>query len=64
MSPAAMGATPPYLAQLGYMVDAIDVSDVVIGALRAAVEQRGLAMTIAPRVVDLEREPLPVAHTT
>ena len=53
------GRNALYLAQLGYMVDAIDVSDVAIGALRAAVEQRGLAMTIAPRVVDLEREPLP-----
>lgn len=53
------GRNALYLAQLGYMVDAIDVSDVAIGALRGAVEQRGLAMTIAPRVVDLEREPLP-----
>ena len=41
------------------MVDAIDVSDVAIDALRAATQARGLAMTIAPRVVDLEREPLP-----
>ena len=54
------GRNALYLAQLGYMVDAIDVSDVAIGELRRAVEQRGLAMTIAPRVVDLEREPLPV----
>ena len=53
------GRNALYLAQLGYMVDAIDVSDVVIGALREAVQQRGLAMTIAPRVVDLERGPLP-----
>ncbi len=53
------GRNALYLAQLGYMVDAIDVSDVAIGALRRAVQQRGLAMTIAPRVVDLEREPLP-----
>ena len=53
------GRNALYLAQLGYMVDAIDVSDVAIGALRDAVDQRGLAMTIAPRVVDLEREPLP-----
>jgi SAM-dependent methyltransferase len=53
------GRNALYLAQLGYMVDAIDVSDVAIGALRRAVEQRGLAMTIAPQVVDLEREPLP-----
>ncbi len=53
------GRNALYLAQLGYMVDAIDVSDVAIGALRRAVQQRGLAMTIVPRVVDLEREPLP-----
>ena len=45
------------LAQLGYEVDAIDVSDVAIDALRAAVQER--ALPIAPRVVDLEREPLP-----
>ena len=53
------GRNALYLAQLGYMVDAIDVSDVAIDALRATVEARGLTMTIAPRVVDLEREPLP-----
>ncbi|HEX6389354.1 MAG TPA: class I SAM-dependent methyltransferase, partial [Solirubrobacteraceae bacterium] len=47
------------LAQLGYMVDAIDVSDVAIDALRRTTEERGLTMTIVPRVVDLEREPLP-----
>jgi len=53
------GRNALYLAQLGYMVDAIDVSDVAIDAVRATVEARGLTMTIAPRVVDLEREPLP-----
>lgn len=53
------GRNALYLAQLGYMVDAIDVSDVAIDALRAATDARGLAMTIAPRVVDLERETLP-----
>jgi len=53
------GRNALYLAQLGYMVDAIDVSDVAIGALRAETQARGLAMTIRPRVVDLEREPLP-----
>jgi SAM-dependent methyltransferase len=41
------------------MVDAIDVSDVAIDALRRTTEERGLTMTIVPRVVDLEREPLP-----
>ena len=53
------GRNALYLAQLGYMVEAIDVSDVAIGALRGAVAARGLTMTITPRVVDLEREPLP-----
>jgi SAM-dependent methyltransferase len=53
------GRNALYLAQLGYMVDAIDVSDVAVDAVRATVEARGLTMTIAPRVVDLEREPLP-----
>jgi len=53
------GRNALYLAQLGYMVDAIDVSDVAIDALRVTTEARGLTMTIAPRFVDLEREPLP-----
>jgi len=51
------GRNALYLAQLGYEVDAIDASDVVIDALRTAAAERALA--IAPRVVDLEREPLP-----
>ncbi|HWC26032.1 MAG TPA: methyltransferase domain-containing protein, partial [Solirubrobacteraceae bacterium] len=51
------GRNARYLAQLGYEVDAIDVSDVVIDALATAARARGLA--IAPRVVDLEHEPLP-----
>jgi SAM-dependent methyltransferase len=51
------GRNALYLAQRGYEVDAIDASDVAIGALRAAAVERGLA--VAPRVVDLEREPLP-----
>jgi tellurite methyltransferase len=45
------------LSRLGYDVDAIDVSDVAIAALRAAADQH--ALSIRPRVVDLEREPLP-----
>jgi tellurite methyltransferase len=45
------------LARLGYDVDAIDVSDIAIDALRAAADQR--ALPICPRIVDLEREPLP-----
>ena len=51
------GRNALYLAQLGYDVDAIDISDVAIDALRAAARQHGLR--IVPRVVDLEREPLP-----
>ena len=51
------GRNALYLAQLGYEVDAIDVSDVAIDALHAAVREH--ALPIAPRVVDLEREPLP-----
>ena len=35
------GRNAVYLAQLGYMVDAIDVSDVAIGALRAAASSAG-----------------------
>ena len=51
------GRNAAYLAQRGYDVEAIDVSDVAIDALRAAARERGLAVT--PSVVDLEREPLP-----
>lgn len=53
------GRNALYLAQLGYMVDAIDVSDVAIAALRVETHARGLSMTISPRVVDLECDPLP-----
>ena len=48
------GRNALYLARLGFEVDAVDVSDVAIEALRAAAQERSLA--IAPRVVDLERE--------
>jgi len=51
------GRNALYLAQHGYAVDAIDASDVAIDALRAAAQERGLAIT--PQVVDVEREPLP-----
>jgi tellurite methyltransferase len=44
------------LARLGYEVDAVDVSDVTIDALRAAAAE--LAPGVHPRVLDLEREPL------
>jgi SAM-dependent methyltransferase len=42
------------LARLGFEVDAVDVSDVTIDALRAAAPER--APAVRPRVVDLERE--------
>jgi SAM-dependent methyltransferase len=51
------GRNARYLAQRGYHVDAIDASSVAVEALRRAARERGLAIT--PRVVDLEREPLP-----
>ncbi|CAN5230509.1 methyltransferase domain-containing protein [soil metagenome] len=51
------GRNARYLAQHGYTVDAIDASDVAIEALRAAAQERGLA--IRPLVVDLEHEPPP-----
>jgi tellurite methyltransferase len=44
------------LALLGYEVDAVDVSDVTIDALRAAAAE--LAPGVHPRVLDLEHEPL------
>ena len=51
------GRNALYLAQRGYEVDAIDASDVAIDALRTAARERDLP--IFPRVVDLERQPLP-----
>ena len=51
------GRNAAYLARGGYDVDAIDVSDVAIGALRDAARECDLAITAW--VVDLEREPLP-----
>jgi tellurite methyltransferase len=51
------GRNALYLAQLGFSVVAIDVSDVVITSLREAATERGLA--IDGRQVDLEHEPLP-----
>lgn len=51
------GRNAAHLARRGYDVDAIDVSDVAIGALRDAARDQGL--TITAWVVDLEREPLP-----
>lgn len=51
------GRNALYLARLGFEVDAVDVSDATIDALRAAAPER--APAVRPRVVDLEREPLP-----
>jgi tellurite methyltransferase len=52
------GRNALHLARLGFEVDAVDVSDVAIDALRAAAPER--APAVRPRVVDLEHEPLPV----
>jgi tellurite methyltransferase len=51
------GRNATYLAELGFAVDAVDISDVAIEALHAAVAARGL--DVHPRRMDLEREPLP-----
>jgi tellurite methyltransferase len=53
------GRNAGYLAQLGFVVDAVDVSDVAIDALRAAAVARGLA--VHPRRLDLEQGGLPGA---
>lgn len=53
------GRNARYLAELGFAVDAVDVSDVAIEALLAAAAKTGLA--VAARVADLERDALPVA---
>jgi tellurite methyltransferase len=52
------GRNALHLARLGFEVDAVDVSDVAIDGLRAAAPER--APAVRARVVDLEREPLPV----
>jgi tellurite methyltransferase len=51
------GRNAAFLAQLGFAVDAVDISDVAIDAIAAAAAARGLAITARRR--DLEREPLP-----
>ncbi len=48
------GRNARFLAGLGYEVDAVDVSDVAIEALRVAAPDR--APRVHPRVVDLELE--------
>ncbi len=51
------GRNAGYLATLGFGVDAVDISDVAIAALRAAATDRRLPVT--PYRLDLERDPLP-----
>jgi tellurite methyltransferase len=51
------GRNARYLASLGYAVDAVDVSDVAIDALRAAAPER--APGVRARLLDLGSEPLP-----
>jgi SAM-dependent methyltransferase len=51
------GRNSRYLAERGFTVDALDVSDVAIAALQAAAAERGL--DVRPRAVDLEAEALP-----
>ncbi len=51
------GRNSVYLAQLGFEVDAVDISDVAIDKLRAAAIDRGL--TVNPIRLDLELDPLP-----
>lgn len=53
------GRNARHLAELGFRVDALDISDVAIDALRAAAAEKDLA--VAARVADLERDPLPAA---
>jgi tellurite methyltransferase len=58
------GRNALYLAQLGYLVDAWDVSEVGLEFLRHESERRastGQPLAIQPRRVDLERSPLPPA---
>jgi tellurite methyltransferase len=52
------GRNAAWLAELGFAVDAVDISDVAIEALRAAALDRGL--TVNALRIDLERDPLPV----
>jgi len=52
------GRNARLLAELGFAVDAVDISDVAIAALRQAAAERGLR--VDARVMDLERDALPV----
>jgi tellurite methyltransferase len=51
------GANAVWLAERGFEVDAVDISDVTIDALSALAVQRGLV--INARRLDLEHDPLP-----
>jgi SAM-dependent methyltransferase len=51
------GRNARYLAELGFDVDAVDVSDLAIAGLRSAAGKSGLR--VSARVLDLERETLP-----
>ena len=51
------GRNARWLAELGFAVDAVDVSDVAIAALREAAADRGLR--VDARVLDLERDAFP-----
>ena len=50
------GRNARWLAELGFTVDAVDVSDVAIEALRRAAAERGLR--VDARTIDLDRDPL------
>jgi tellurite methyltransferase len=52
------GRNARWLAELGFAVDAVDVSDVAIGALRLAAEARELS--VEARVFDATQDALPV----
>jgi tellurite methyltransferase len=55
------GRNARFLAELGFEVDAVDISDVVIARLTPAAEARRLS--VRPRVADLERAAdLPIDH--
>ena len=53
------GRNAGYLAKLGFTVDAVDISDVAVAALRAAAAE--LQASVNSLRIDLEGEPLPAA---
>jgi tellurite methyltransferase len=54
------GRNAGYLARLGFVVDAVDISDVAVAAVRAAATE--LALPVRARRVDLEQATLPAAR--